>query len=297
MSILIDTHTKVLIQGITGREGSRACRDMISYGTHVVAGVTPGKGGSRVDNIPVYDSVLEALYDHPDINISLISVPGAFVRDAAFEALHAGVTLVVILTEHMPTQDSAMVIQYAQAKHARIIGPNSIGLIVPGRVKIGSIGSGDMHRVFRRGTIGIISKSGGMTSEIAFTLKKAGFGVSTAIGIGGDQMIGSDFADLLDLFERDPETRAVVLFGEIGGTYEERAAEHIRAKKFTKPVVALIAGRFSEYLPQETVLGHAGAIVNNGRGDYASKVRTLKRAHVHVVTELEHIPTVLKENL
>lgn len=297
MSILIDENTNVLIQGITGHEGSRACAEMLSYGTRVVAGVTPGKSGEMVGHVPVYDTVKEALRHHPTINASLIAVPAPFVKDAALEAISSGVRLVNILTEHVPAQDSAFIFAYARSKNAHIIGPSSVGIISPGKAKMGSIGSSEITQVFSKGDIGVISKSGGMTAEIAFVLTKAGLGQSSVIGIGGDQIIGSDFVDILKLFEKDDETRAVVLFGEVGGTYEENAAKFIAQGKFTKPVVALIAGKFSSHLPKETVLGHAGAIVANGRGSYESKIKALKKAGVTIANTLEGIPSLLNPKL
>lgn len=297
MSILVDKNTKVLIQGITGNEGSRACREMIAYGTKVLAGVTPGKGGQRVGGVPVYDTVKEALARHPAVNTSLIAVPGVFVRDAAKEAIFAGIPLVDILTEHVPVYDAAEIIALARSRHCIVVGPSSVGIISPGKGKIGSIGSGEVKRVFTPGPVGVISKSGGMTAEIASVLTGAGLGQSTALGIGGDQLVGSDFVDILKLFAQDPETRALVIFGEVGGTYEEQAAEYIKESKFKKPVVALIAGEFSALLPPETVLGHAGAIIAKGRGGYASKINAFKKAGVMIANTVEEIPMLLKKKL
>ncbi|MDP3771964.1 MAG: succinate--CoA ligase subunit alpha [bacterium] len=294
MSILIDKKTRILIQGITGNEGARACREALAYGTKVLAGVTPGKGGQRVEGVPVYNTIAEAMRIHAAINTSLIVVPGVFVKDAALEAIHARIPLIVILTEHVPAADAALIVHTARRYGVRIVGPSSIGIISPGKAKIGSIGTAEIAHVFRPGPIGVISKSGGMTAEIAVVLGRAGFGQSTVVGIGGDLIIGSDFADLLVLYKDDPETRAIVLFGEVGGTYEERAAEYIAQARFKKPVVALIAGRFAEALSEETVLGHAGAIVARGRGSYASKIRALKKAGVHIASSVEEIPLILK---
>lgn len=297
MSILIDKNTNVLIQGITGHEGSRACKEMLLYGTRVLAGITPGKGGQKIENIPIYDTVKEALKNYLEINTSLIAVPAPFVKDAALEAISAGILLVDILTEYVPTQDSAYIFAYARLKGARVIGPSSVGIISPGKAKVGSIGSSEITQIFSQGTIGVISKSGGMTAEISSILTKAGLGQSTVAGIGGDQIIGSDFIDILELFQKDTDTNAVVLFGEVGGTYEEKAAEYIMQGKFTKPVVAIIAGRFSSHLPSQTVLGHAGAIVANGRGSYDSKIIALKKAHVIIANTLEEIPILLNVKL
>ena len=298
MSILIDKKTRGLIQGITGHEGARACREMLSYGTRVLAGVTPGKGGRKIEGVPVYDSVREAILRHPGINTSLIAVPALFVRDAAAEAIANKIPLVNILTEHVTVRDSAWIIARARREGVRVVGPSSVGIISPGKGKIGSIGSSAIEKkIFSPGHVGIISKSGGMTAEIGVLLTRQGIGQSTAVGIGGDPIIGSDFADLLVLFEQDPATKAVVLFGEVGGSYEEEAARLISQRKFTKPVVAIIAGYFTKDIAPATVLGHAGAIVSRGRGGYYSKVLALKKAGVHVASTLEDIPKIIKSIL
>lgn len=295
MSILIDKNTQVLIQGITGSEGSRACSEMLSYGTKVVAGVTPGRGGQKVAGVPVYDTVYEALQHHRSINTSLISVPAPFVRDAAGEAIVAGIPLINILTEHVPTQDSAFVIALAKYRDVRVVGPSSVGIISPKKAKVGSIGSSTIAHLFQPGPVGLISKSGGMTAEIASVLTRAGLGQSTAVGIGGDKIIGSDFVDLLKLFAADINTKAVVIFGEVGGTYEENAAEFIKNSGFRKLVVAVVAGKFTTTLPKETILGHAGAIISRGRGGYYSKIRALRRAGVIIADTIEEIPELLKK--
>lgn len=297
MSILINTNTRVLIQGITGSEGSRVCADMLAYGTHVIAGVTPGKGGSSIEGIPVYNTVAEAKKKHRAINCSLIVVPARFVKDAANEALDAKIPLIVILTEHVPTRDAAWIIARARKTGSRIVGPSSIGIISPNESKVGAIGIGAMTRAYAPGSIGLISKSGGMTSEIALALTNAGLGISTAIGAGADILAGSDASDLLPLFAKDARTQAIVLFGEVGGTAEERAAAYIRSSRFKKPVVALIAGRFGAKLPQDTVLGHAGAIVSRGQGSYASKIASLKSAGVLIAHSVEEIPGMLLKAL
>lgn len=297
MSILVDKNARVLIQGITGGEGSRACSEILRYGTKVVAGVTPGKGGQKVEGVPVYNSVAEATAKHRGITASLIVVPAPYVRDAALEAMHAGIPLLVILTEHVPTQDSVLMVRWGRIFGSRIIGPSSVGVISPGKGKIGSIGSSQVADVFTPGPVGVISKSGGMTSEIAVVLSRAGFGQSTALGIGGDTIIGSDFTDMLSLFADDAETRAVVLFGEVGGSYEEQVPEYIKKTKFKKPVVAVVAGWFTGQLLEGTTLGHAGAIVSRGRGSYTSKVAALRKAGVRVVDVLEEIPAILSKLL
>jgi succinyl-CoA synthetase alpha subunit len=297
MAILVNEKTCVLIQGISGNEGRRACREMQRYGTKVFAGVTPGRGGKKIGRVPVYNTVIDAMRHYPRINATLIAVPAPFARDAAEEAIHARIPLVNILTEHIPIRDSAYVVSMARSLGVIVVGPSSVGVISPGSGKIGSIGSSESAKVFSRGSIGVISKSGGMTSEISSVLTRAGLGQSTALGIGGDRIIGSDFADMLCLFRDDPKTRAVVLFGEIGGTYEEQAAEYILREKFSKPVVALVAGKFSLYLPEETTLGHAGAIVSGGRGSYNSKIRSLRKAGVLLANTVEEIPVLLNKKL
>lgn len=294
MAILVDKNTKVLIQGITGTEGARACREMVKYGTRVLCGVTPGKGGQDLDSIPVYNSVKEALAVHTEVNLSLIVVPPQFVKSACLEAIEAGIKLINILTEYVPPRDSSIMVATARKAGARIIGPSSVGIISPGLGKVGSIGSGEIKNVFTAGPVGIISKSGGMVAELAYALTHAGLGQSTAVGIGGDIIAGSDYVDLLPLFESDDQTKAVVMFGEVGGTYEEDVADFIKAGKFTKPVVAIVGGRFTEKLAQGVVLGHAGAIVSKGKGGYDSKIKALKEAGVLVAETIEQIPELLR---
>lgn len=303
MAILIDQNTRFLIQGITGRAGNQVCEMLQKYGTKVVAGVRPGKGGEAVLGVPVYDSVVQALKAHPEINASLIYVPPGFVLDAATEAIEAlpagrqgRMPLIHIFTEKVPIADSAKIFAKAQDRGVRILGPASIGAISPNLAKIGSIG-GFENRGFKKGQVGVISKSGGMCSEIANLMTASGFGQSTVVGIGGDVIIGTNFVDCLELFEKDSQTKAVVLFGEVGGTYEEEAADFIKAGKFTKPVVAYIAGRFIGRLPQGTPLGHAGAMIEGNRGTWESKVEAFLKAGVKVAKKLEDVPKMLKEVL
>lgn len=297
MAILISKKTVVLVQGITGSEGSRAAREMLAYGTNVVAGVTPGKGGQITeDTIPVYNTVREALTKHPEINVSLIAVPSLFAADAAREAIVNNIPLINILTEKIPVHDVAVVIQEAQEAGVLVVGPSSVGIISPHTSKVGAIGSSDIAmRVFSPGNVGVISKSGGMTSEISRILTDAGIGQSTAIGIGGDVLLGATFVDIAKLFQKDKQTKAIVIFGEIGGTYEEELAEAIINKEITKPLVALIAGGFGKALPQGTVLGHAGAIVNPGKGSAESKIKMLKQAGVHIAKQPEDIIGIIKK--
>lgn len=307
MAILVNEKTKVLVQGITGKEGSKVALQMKNYGTKVLAGVTPGKGGQEVHGVPVYNSIAEALENHPGINTSFVAVPNFAAYGAIEEAIKNKIPLINVLTEHIPIQDTAKAI--ALARHTsevkqeatertsevkiRIVGPSSIGIISPGIGKVGSIGGDDPRGVFSKGSVGVISKSGGMASETAWILTKNGIGQSTVVGIGGDILIGSTFADLLTEFEKDDQTKAVVLFGEIGGTYEEDAAELIKSGRFTKKVVAFISGLFAESLPQGTKLGHAGAIVYGNKGSYKSKIESLKSAGVILAKTPDEIPGLL----
>lgn len=299
MSILINKKTVVVVQGITGKEGSRAAREMLSYGTKVVAGVTPGKGGQTTDEgVPVFESVRQALDGYSDINTSLIAVPPAFVRDAALEAIWNGIPLIDILTEKVPVAHVAEIIAYAKRYNTKVVGPSSVGILSPQEGKIGSIGSSDLiHKIFAPGLVGVISKSGGMTAELSRILTERGLGQSTVVGIGGDMLVGSDFVDIAREFEKDIQTKAIVIFGEVGGTYEEQLAKAIEDRIITKPVIALIAGRFTEQLPQDTVLGHAGAIVSKGMGSANSKIEALRKAGALIASTPEDVPGLLKEVL
>jgi len=299
MAILINKDTKVLIQGITGKEGGKAAREMTKYGTLVYAGVSPGKGGEKTpEGIPVFNSVKEALQKFPEINASLIVVPPAFAASAVIESIENSIPLVDILTEKIPVFDVAKFIALARKRGVKIVGPSSVGILVPGVIKIGSIGSSLIAtKIFEPGSIGVVSKSGGMTAEISRILTEAGLGQSTVVGIGGDQLIGSDFSDILLEFEKDEETKAVVIFGEVGGTYEEQLAEKIKNGQIKKPVVCLIAGRFAETLPEDSVLGHAGAIINKGRGSAESKIKALKNAGALIAENPEEIPELINSKV
>ena len=297
MSILIDQKTVCLIQGITGKEGSRVAANMAAYKTKVVAGVTPGKGGQEVDGVPVYNTVAEALAKHPQINATGVYVPPFAVLSAVEEALANEIKLIHIIAEHVPIKDTALIIAKAKVKGAQVIGPSSIGLISPGKAKVGSIGGADADRAFGPGKIGVISKSGGMSSEVSWLLKKNGFGQSTVVGIGGDILAATTFADLLPLFAEDQETEAVVMVGEFGGTYEEDAADYLKKTNFAKPVVAFISGLFAESLPQGIALGHAGAIIEGGKGTRKAKVEALEAAGVSIAKIPTEIPELLKEKL
>lgn len=298
MSILVSKKNTVLVQGITGSEGSRAVREMLLYGTNVVAGVTPGKGGQKVEKVPVFNSVKEAKKKFPTIDTTLVAVPPMFVKDAILEAVANGIALINILTEKVPVADVVYCVAAARRAGCRIIGPSSVGIISPGKAKIGAIGASELvDRVFTKGLVGVISKSGGMTAEISRILTDAKLGQSTAVGIGGEIVLGTDFLDLAVLFEADKQTKALVIFGEVGGPYEEVLADAMRARVITKPVVALIAGGFGGRLPQGTVLGHAGAIVSGGRGSAESKIKALKKAGAHIAKSPEDIPRLVEKAL
>ncbi len=285
MSIFVDEDTKILVQGITGREASEKVPEMLDYGTEVVAGVTPGKGGQEVHGVPVYDTVEEALEQHPEINASVVYVPPRFAKDAAFEAIESEIKFLNIITEHIPVKDSWDIHRKASEKEVRIVGPTSVGIISPEKTKLGPIGGSDPEKMYRPGKIGIVSKSGGMTTETAHVLKQSGLGISTAMGIGGDIIAGTDFVDALKAFEEDPETEAIVMFGELGGRSELKAAEFIE-EEMTKPVIAFIAGEFTEELPSKQY-GHAGAIIRAEKERPSYKKKKLEEAGAHVV-EMHH---------
>jgi succinyl-CoA synthetase alpha subunit len=288
MSIIVDEKTRVVVQGITGNEGLFHTRQMVEYGTRIVGGVTPGKGGQAVDGIPVFNTVASAVKE-TGANASIIFVPPAFSADAVMEAAEAGLKTIVCMTEGIPTLDMIQVKHYLKGKNVRLIGPNTPGIISPGKCKMGFM-AGYIHR---EGSIGLISRSGTLTYEAVDWITKSGLGESTCVGIGGDPIIGLDFVDLLALFEKDPQTEAVVLIGEIGGTAEEEAAEFYRAN-MKKPIVAFVAGKTA---PPGRRMGHAGAIISGGSGTAAQKVKFLEEAGIKVVDYPEFIPQELKKIL
>jgi succinyl-CoA synthetase alpha subunit len=286
MSILIDKSTRLLGQGITGQQGLFHTQKMIEYGTHVVAGVTPEKGGEWIldGKVPIFDSVKIAK-DATGANTSVIFVPARFAADSMFEAADAGIALIVCLTEGIPVRDMMQVRNYLDQKGVRLVGPNCPGLITPGEAKVGII-PGDISFP---GTVGVVSRSGTLTYEVLFALKQNNMGVSTCIGIGGDPINGTNFIDALELFEEDPQTDQVIIIGEIGGTDEEKAAEFI-ADSMTKPVVGFIAGQTA---PPGKRMGHAGAIVEGGTGLAVDKIKALKAAGVRIAKHPEEIPSLL----
>ncbi len=286
MGILVGNDTRLLVQGITGREGSFHATQMVEYGTNVVAGVTPGKKGEQVAGVPVFDTVEDAVAE-TGANTSIIYVPARFAPDAIYEAVDSGIELVICITEGVPVNDMVPVFHYVNTKGARLIGPNCPGLITPGEAKVG-IMPGFIHKP---GSVGLVSRSGTLTYEVVDALTKAGLGQSSAVGIGGDPVIGTSFVDVLQLFQDDPGTEAIVMIGEIGGTDEEDAAEFIKAN-VTKPVAGFIAGQTA---PPGKRMGHAGAIISGGAGTAAEKMASLEAAGVRVAQSPSQVPALLKE--
>ena len=286
MSILVNKHTRLLVQGVTGNEGLFHTTQMVTYGTNVVAGITPGKGGEWVldGKVPVFDSVKVAC-ESTGANASIIFVPARFSADAIFEAADAGIPLIVCITEGIPVLDMMRVRNYLDQKGSRLVGPNCPGLLTPGEAKVGIIPG----NIAIPGNVGVVSRSGTLTYEVLYALKLVGMGVSTCVGIGGDPVNGTNFIDCLEMFEADPLTEKVVMIGEIGGTDEERAAEYI-ADHMTKPVVSFIAGQTA---PPGKRMGHAGAIIEGGAGTAADKVKALLAAGVKVASHPEEIPSLL----
>lgn len=288
MSILIDEKTNVLVQGITGRDGSFHARQMIKDGTKIVAGVTPGKGGQKMDDVPVYNSVQDAQKDH-QIDVAVIFVPAKFASAAVFEAADAKVPLIITITEGVPVLEMLEAYHYVKKQGLRMIGPNCPGLISPGKSKIGIM----PYHIHLPGNIGVISRSGTLTYEVVYNLTKHGLGQSTCVGIGGDPVIGTSFIDALELFEADPDTAGVVVIGEIGGDDEEHAAEFVKTK-MTKPVVGFISGRTA---PPGKRMGHAGAIISGGKGTPEAKVQAFEAAGIPVANKPDEIPDLLKQKL
>lgn len=288
MAILVDENTRLVVQGITGREGEFHTRQMLAYGTKVVAGVTPGKGGQEVAGVPVFDTVAQAV-SATAANTSIVYVPARFAPDAICEAVDAGIALVVCITEGIPALDMVRVCEYVRLRGARLVGPNCPGVISPGRAKVG-IMPGHIHTP---GPVGVVSRSGTLTYEVVDALSRAELGQSTCVGIGGDPLIGTSFLDVLELFQADPETQAIVLIGEIGGTDEERAARYI-AERVTKPVVAYVAGRTA---PPGKRMGHAGAIIEGGTGTAAEKIAALRSAGVEVAEYPAQVAELLARRL
>ena len=290
MGILVDENTRVIVQGITGREGSFHTKLMLQYGTKVVAGVTPGRGGTTVEGVPVYDTVAEAIKEHPEANTSIVFVPARFAADAVYEAVDAGIKVIVVITEHIPVHDTLRFVNYAKEKGAVVIGPNCPGIITPGKTKVGIMPG----HIFAPGPVGVMSRSGTLTYEISYFLTKAGLGQSTVIGVGGDPITGLTFPEVVEMFEKDPQTKAIVMIGEIGGDAEERVALMVRQGKIKKPIVAFIAGRTA---PEGKRMGHAGAIIMLGTGAYKDKVAALEAAGIRVARTPYEVPKLVQEAL
>ena len=297
MAILADQNTRVVIQGITGREATTFTKDMVDYGTRVVAGVTPGKKGQQVHGIPVFDTVRQALKEHP-AEASVISVPPALVKGAVLEALDNGIGLIVVVSERVPRKDTLAFLEAARENNARVIGPNTLGLISPQILKLGMAGGPveDVRKAYMPGPVGVASRSGGMTTEIANLLTTNGIGQSTCIGVGGDPVVGSNFLDLIPLFAKDPETKVVVLFCEPGGIIEEKLAEQVLAENIALPIVAFIAGRFVDAMPGVR-FGHAATIVEGTRGTTRGKIAMFQKAGIRVAESFSDIVKITKEYL
>ncbi len=294
MAILADAATRILVQGITGREAATFTLESLRYGAQIVAGVTPGKGGQQVHGVPVFDTVAGAMAAHP-CDAALISVPAPVVLDAASEALANGIKLVVVVTERLPRADGLALLERARASGARVVGPNSLGVISPGQTRVGMAGgdAASVRQAYQPGSIGVVSRSGGMMTEIANLLTQSGFGQSTCVSIGGDQFIGTRFLDLLPLYEADPATEGLALFCEPGGNMEEQLAERLRAMPSRLPIVAFVAGRFADRNPGVR-FGHAGALVQGANGSPARKITILREAGVLVADKLQQIPGLLR---
>jgi len=289
MSVIIDKDTRLIVQGITGREGEFHTEQMLEYGTKVVAGVTPGKGGQTVLGVPVFDTVREAK-EATDANATVLFVPARFTKAGVYEAIDADIPTIITIAEHVPVHYMMECYHLAKMKGVRLFGPNSFGIISPGKSKAGFMA----HKIFEPGKVGILSRSATNCYETVFMMSNEGIGQSTCIGVGGDMIPGSTFVDLLEDFEKDPETEAIVIIGEIGGSEEELAAKYIE-KNITKPVIALIAGKNA---PKGKSMGHAGAIVSaDGTGSAENKEKVLKKAGCHIAESTVHIVDILKDIL
>lgn len=287
MAILVDEKTRVVVQGATGKQGRFHLNQMLSYGTRIAAGVSPGRNGQEIGGVPLYDTVEQAVLHH-GANAAVSFVPAPFVKDAAFEAIDAGLGVIVILAEHVPVHDAMDILAFARQRNAVVIGPNTFGLISPGKAKLGIMPA----QAYAPGSVGVVARSGTLSYEISAALTAAGFGQSTVVGLGGDRVVGLNFTEVLKRFEADEGTRAVVLVGEIGGSGEEEAAEYI--KGMSKPAVAYVAGRSA---PPGKRMGHAGAIIERGRGTYEAKAAALEAAGVRVAALPWLVPELLSELL
>lgn len=288
MAIIIDENTQVAVVGITGNQGRFHTKQMLDYGTKIVAGTSPGKGGQEVEGVPVYDTLAAAAEDHR-LDAVVLFVPAPFAKDAAFEAIDAGAKVLVGVPEHIPVNDEMMIVNYAKSKGVIVIGPNTFGIVSSGKCKIGI----PPNQFFSEGDVGVVARSGTLTYEIVGNLAMNGMGQSTVVGLGGDRAVGLSFVDVLEMFENDPQTKAIVMVGEIGGNAEELAAEYIQAK-MKKPVVAYLAGKSA---PPGKRMGHAGAIIERGKGTFDGKVKALTAAGVQVASLPFEVPGLLKKVL
>ena len=301
MSILLSRDTTFIVQGITGREAVNLTKECLDYGSRIVGGVTPGRKGREVHGVPVFDTVAQAVAHHGGpIDGSVVTVPPAFTKDAVFEAIENGIKLVVVVTERVPRRDVAQMVELAELRGARIIGPNCLGLIVPEVCKMGGIGgpAKDAAKAYAPGPVGVMSRSGGMTTEISSSLTQAGLGVSTAVSIGGDAIIGSTYAELMPYFEADRETKAIVIYTEPGGRMEAQLAEWVKDNDSRLPIVAFMAGKFMDDEEMKGMsFGHAGTIVEGAEDTATQKIARLEAAGIRVVERIDEIPDAVKEQL
>lgn len=301
MSILLSRDTTFIVQGITGREAVNLTKECLDYGSRIVGGVTPGRKGREVHGVPVFDTVAQAVAHHGGpIDGSVVTVPPAFTKDAVFEAIENGIKLVVVVTERVPRRDVAQMVELAELRGARIIGPNCLGLIVPEVCKMGGIGgpAKDAAKAYAPGPVGVMSRSGGMTTEISSSLTQAGLGVSTAVSIGGDAIIGSTYAELMPYFEADRETKAIVIYTEPGGRMEAQLAEWVKDNDSRLPIVAFMAGKFMDDEEMKGMsFGHAGTIVEGAEDTATQKIARLEAAGIRVVERIDEIPDAVKEKL
>jgi succinyl-CoA synthetase alpha subunit len=298
MSILITSETRFIIQGITGREAVNLTRENLDYGAKIVGGVTPGRAGRDVYGVPVFDCVRDIVAKEGQVDGSIVSVPPGFTRDAVFEALENGIRLIVIVTENIPRKDVAQMVELAELRGARISVPNCLGIISPGEAKMGGVGgpAANTRQAYTKGNIGVMSRSGGMTTEIASTLTASGLGQSTCVSIGGDAIIGTSYAELMPLFEADPETHGIVIYSEPGGRMEAELAEWVTANRSRLPIVAFMAGRFMDEM-KGMRFGHAGTIVEGKEDTTTEKIARMEAAGISVAERIEQIPELLRKRL
>ena len=298
MSILISKDTTFIVQGITGREAVNLTRENLEYGAKIVGGVTPGRAGRDIYGVPVFDCVRDVVARVGPVDGSVVSVPPAFVRDALFEAIENGIRLIVVVTENVPRKYVAEAVELAGLRGARIIGPNCLGIISPDEAKMGGVGgpAANTRQAYRKGHVGVMSRSGGMTTEIASTLSAAGLGQSTCVSIGGDAIVGTTYAELMPLYEADPETHAIAIYSEPGGRMEAELAEWVRAHRSRLPIVAFMAGRFMDEM-KGMRFGHAGTIVEGKEDTTAEKIARMEAAGISVAERIEEIPELLRKRI